>query len=828
MILRIPPAPLKHGRSFQTSSAMSEAYQPQFPNLESDEKAGGEPGFHYHLDVTLDYVGGRVVAEWRVPGMPPQERLEVTYDHPMLVYRVTRDGEEIVETRGKVHGSSINSKVDKFLAFGCPHPSRMNLTLRLPPAEPGKPPRVEGPTPDPMGLFRLKTEIKRMGLQFKQRQEQLEQENFSSILARKISEQRDGPPLSRANLERATRRMRVQEERKGMAMAQVARRREEEARRRQHAAEAKARREAEAQAAARREAERKLLAEEVPPVPVHYGEPVFVAPSGDRALAMESWAPLELLERSALMWVSNQSDDLMCLPECRIEQLEFQVRSALRVIGAMRGRALLSDEVGLGKTIEAGLVLKEYLTRGMVRSFLVLTTPSLVDQWQEELESKFGISTRTTNEPGWRKDPRAFWAHPALVASIHTFKQERHSKLLADGTKDMLIVDEAHHLRNPSSQMWRAVNALPRQFLLLLTATPVQNSLEELYHLVTLLQPGQLPAPKEFAQRFIDRRRPRQPKAPDELRRLLNQVMIRNTRANAGIELPSRRAETVVFQPRNGAGGVIDQWEEALRKFLATLPSGRAAMKGRIILQAAGSSRAAWEQASRDLNPGLVEPVADAFEDLFIRKADAIPPLAKADAGVVVFSQFLATQAALAGHLEKQGIRVWSINGSTPSAEREPLVDAFRKEGGALLLTRGGTEGRNLQFCHRLVNFDLPWNPMEIEQRIGRLHRIGQDRVVEIYNLVTAGTLQEMLLDLLQEKLNLFELVVGETGLILGERFDSDDFGAEIFRCWHEAENGDVKAAFARLAGELDKARQDYNEVRELDETLFGEDYEVT
>ena len=112
----------------------------------------------------------------------------------------------------------------------------------------------------------------------------------------------------------------------------------------------------------------------------------------------------------------------------------------------------------------------------------------------------------------------------------------------------MLIVDEAHYLRNRESQAWQAVNTLPRQFLLLLTATPVQNSLEELYNLVTLLQPGQLPTPKEFRARFIDPKRPRQPRQPEELRRLLGQVMVRNTRANAGINLPPRRAETVLFE----------------------------------------------------------------------------------------------------------------------------------------------------------------------------------------------------------------------------------------------------------------------------------------
>src|SRR4029079_7499538 len=123
---------------------------------------------------------------------------------------------------------------------------------------------------------------------------------------------------------------------------------------------------------------------------------------------------------AALWWISNQSDDLLCLPHCRISRLEYQLRTALRVLGPLRGRALLSDEVGLGKTIEAGLVTKELFTRGMVKRFLVLTLPSLVDQWAEELEHKFGLATVTTNQPNARDDPERFWRENAgIVASLH-------------------------------------------------------------------------------------------------------------------------------------------------------------------------------------------------------------------------------------------------------------------------------------------------------------------------------------------------------------------------------------------------------------------------
>jgi hypothetical protein len=570
----------------------------------------------------------------------------------------------------------------------------------------------------------------------------------------------------------------------------------------------------------------------IPPVPVH----VSPWPWLERALDFggrangDALQNFQLVERAAQLWVSNQSDDLLCLPHCRIERFEYQVRSALRAIGALRGRALLSDEVGLGKTIEAGLVLKEYITRGMVRRFLVVTLPSLVDQWQEELESKFGLRTVTTNSAGWRTNPAAFWQeNDALVVSLHTLKIEPHLTHARQRPWEMLIVDEAHHLRNQSSKAWQAISALPRQFLLLLTATPVQNSLDELYNLVTLLRPGQLPPPGEFARRFIDPKEPRRPREPEELRRLLGQVMIRNTRANAGITLPSRRAETVFFEPPPAERERAARWELELRERLAAAPAQQASMSGRILLQSAGSSPAAWRSAMQsffDTEWTRAWLEGGALGGCWQEKIAALPALAQGEGGVVIFSQFIATQEALAAALRGAGVRTWLINGQTPPPERQPLTDAFQREGGALLLTRSGTEGRNLQFCHQLVNFDLPWNPMEIEQRIGRLHRIGQTRAVRIYNFVETGTLQAHLLEILQEKLNLFELVVGETGLILGERFGSDDFSEEIFRCWRDRP-ADVGTAMDELGDALAAARAGYREVKELDETLFSADYET-
>ena len=613
-------------------------------------------------------------------------------------------------------------------------------------------------------------------------------------------------------------------------MARLAAQRQERERQKAAAQALGNRKAAEARSASTAPARETLSTQPVQPppaVPVRWEMPVLAWQETTFPLA--DLRGFRLREQAALWRVSNQSDDLLCLPHCRVERLEYQIRTALRVLGPLRGRALLSDEVGLGKTIEAGLVIKELLTRGMVKRFLVLTVPSLVDQWQEELADKFGLATATTNQTVARDEPAAFWQeNPGIVASLHTAKQAAHLAIARQVHWDILIVDEAHYLRNRESQAWQAVNALPRQFLLLLTATPVQNSLEELYNLVTLLQPGQLPTPKEFRARFVDPKRPRQPREPEELRRLLGQVMIRNTRANAGLKLPPRRAETVLFEPEADERTFWGQWDGELRAELARLNPSQSSLWGRLLLQAAGSSPAAWRRA---LEKFPAPRAARAWQEhaplekSWRRKCELIPPLARGEGGVVVFTQFLETQAALAESLRQAGVTTYVVNGATPAADRQPITEEFRRQGGALLLTHSGTEGRNLQFCHRLVNFDLPWNPMEIEQRIGRLHRLGQQHPVRIYNFVQAGTLQEQLLHILQEKLNLFELVVGETGLVLGERFGSDEFAEEVFRRWRESE-GRVAEAMAGLGNELAAARDAYGEIKQLDETLFAKDYE--
>jgi len=161
-----------------------------------------------------------------------------------------------------------------------------------------------------------------------------------------------------------------------------------------------------------------------------------------------------------------------------------------------------------------------------LKRFLVLTVPSVVDQWEEELSDKFNLTVATTNHAAFRSDPASFWReNSSIVASLHTLKQPAHLEIARAVNWDLVIVDEAHYLRNRESQSWQAVNVLPRQFLLLLTA----NARPEFAR--RALQSGHAPSTrpiavaKEFRARFMNPKQPRQPREPEELRRLLGQVI---------------------------------------------------------------------------------------------------------------------------------------------------------------------------------------------------------------------------------------------------------------------------------------------------------------
>jgi superfamily II DNA or RNA helicase len=544
----------------------------------------------------------------------------------------------------------------------------------------------------------------------------------------------------------------------------------------------------------------------------------------------------QLRERFTHLSLVQGFDELLCLPRLRgIEIFRYQVETARKVLKQFRGRVLLADEVGLGKTIEAGMVMKEYLLRGMVESVLVLTPASLVGQWHEELESKFEIDCATTHDALLRSNPEQFWAQKRVIASLALARRREHAQQLLNRSFDLVVVDEAHHLRDRNSQTYKLVNGLNKRFLLLLSATPVQNDLTELYNILTLLKPGIFKTLKEFRAAHVISRNPRQPANPEQLRDLMRGAMVRNTRAVVALTLPLRHATTIRVDESEGERRAYEDLTAAVRRLAANGGAGRLRLAFHHLLGAAGSSPAAASAALMRFR----ERHADQPEwQTMGKRWAAIGTGAKETALLellrrnpaekkLVFVHYLDTLEHLAGLLAGAGVAFVRFDGSLSGPEKDAAINEFRDHVPVLLSTESGGEGRNIQFCNTLINFDIPWNPMAIEQRIGRIDRIGQQREVFVFNLVTRGTIEEQILHLLDEKINMFELVVGEVGAILGGIEEDRDFSEMVLNAWLETTEASRKEAFDALGQRLDQALQEYKRAKSLDEALFGEDFET-
>ena len=480
------------------------------------------------------------------------------------------------------------------------------------------------------------------------------------------------------------------------------------------------------------------------------------------------------------------------------------------------------------------MVLKEYLLRGMVENVLVLTPASLVGQWREELETKFDITCATTHDGRLRSDPDGFWAEKRLIASLPVARRAEHAARLLDRSFDLVIVDEAHHLRDRTSQSYKLVDALNKRFLLLLSATPVQNDLTELYNVLTLLKPGIFKTLKEFRAAHMTAGKPRQPANPERLRALMRDAMVRNTRAVVALRLPRRHAATIKVEGSQAERSAYQELTAAVRR-LAAAQAGRGRLAVHHLLGAAGSSPAAAAAtvkrfAERNLDDADWQALAErwgaignggkevALLDLLRRNPDEKK---------LIFVHYRDTLDHLADLLTRQGLAFGRFEGSLSGPDKDAAVARFRDEVPVLLCTESGGEGRNIQFCNTLINFDVPWNPMAIEQRIGRIDRIGQQREVFVFNLVTRGTLEEQILHLLDEKISMFELVVGEVGAILGNLEEDRDFADLMLDAWLQTTEASRDEALDTLGRGLDAAMQRHETAKALDDSLFGEDFEA-
>jgi SNF2 family DNA or RNA helicase len=572
--------------------------------------------------------------------------------------------------------------------------------------------------------------------------------------------------------------------------------------------------------------------------------------------AMPRWYVLSL-QAQALR--TPPSFDTLLAPRVlyeRVRPLPYQLHVVEQVLREKAPAAILADEVGLGKTIEAGLIYKELALRGVVRSALVLAPKSLLSQWQEELREHFDEDFVLTDEKrfaGFDQESRVICSLPQFVRAFDR---------VAARPWDLLIVDEAHLLANPDSKRRRCAAQVRARWRLLLTATPVANKLTDLYSLVDLVRPGRLGTLREFTDEYVadpGTFRVIRPARVAQLRATVREVMCRTRRAETDIAFTRRSVRTLSIAPSPEEDAFISDVTDYLRALYRRLPlpaargterrgaSGGAdapvrprVNRGAVIReimalqQSLSSSPRAIEQALRrraEREPqeqAMLMALADRGQSITSAKErvllETLAELGSEPA--LIFTLRLETAARLREVITAAGRSAECYVGALTRAERESLVERFTSGAvDTLIATDAGAEGLNLQQrCHTVFNYDLHWNPMRIEQRIGRVHRLGQTQDVAVYNFVLRDSIDDYVVRLLYQKIDLFTMTIGGLEAVLAELQDGEvDLEERILEALLQSRDRDeLSREVEALGRELAGARDLQHEAESLTAGVLG------
>lgn len=523
------------------------------------------------------------------------------------------------------------------------------------------------------------------------------------------------------------------------------------------------------------------------------------------------WSMFQLAYEAEKQFLSSSFEDFICLDAIpNLVPFPHQIASAKRVVNELHGRALLADEVGLGKTIEAGLILKEYLMRGLIKKALILVPASLVLQWTRELNEKFAIPAfAQRNEWSWT-------TYDILVASIDTTKRDPHRSAVLTQDYDIVIVDEAHKLKNSKTRNWQLINQLRKKYLLLVTATPIQNDMRELFNLINLLRPGQLGNATSFRSTHVHSKR--NPKNPQALRTAVGEVMVRNRREAGDVLFTERFVEVVPITLSKEEQMLYNAVTEFIKDAYTKRKEAKRSVLSLITLQReiCSSSYAALgtlETMQKDKRNSEGDRIS--LMEIY-HLAESVPTYTKVnrvidlvkkiDDKVIIFTEYRATQDFLLYMLQQSGIKGVLFRGGYKRGKKDWMKDLFEHRAQVLIATEAGGEGINLQFCNQVINFDLPWNPMRIEQRIGRVHRLGQTRPVYIHNFSTINTIEEHIVHLLQDKIRMFEMVIGKLDIILGTKAFEEDLMKTFMESSDESE---IRARLSAISHRVQRSDDD-------------------
>ncbi|GAB41383.1 SNF2-related protein [Gordonia sputi] len=594
--------------------------------------------------------------------------------------------------------------------------------------------------------------------------------------------------------------------------------------------------------------------------------------------------------------------------DAQVEPKPHQIDAALFALQTpfLKG-VILADEVGLGKTIEAGIVISQYWAERK-RNILIVAPSSLRQQWQQELYEKFLIPSSLLDAKTKDRLLNA-GSNPEVLICSYEFAQRHEASLIR--AWDLVVADEAHRLRSFWNGRAKVASAVANivesaRKTVLLTATPLQNKLEELYGLVSVFDPEYFHSLDAFRERYIKNR---ETAAFDDLGDRVAQISKRTLRRDADkyIRFTERLPITVGFEPSADEQRLYELVNDYLqRDELYAFSKSTRHLSALIIRKRLGSSTyaiastlerianrleaeiaAGGPQPRMDsllIDADLTDEESDEFDDQPARQdsghssqddialmrdevrelreyatlARSITVNEKAvqlnhalDLGfdrlrelgapekAIIFTDSTVTQAYIARSLTEAGrgdglvifngqndsprsteiYQAWLkknrgsdvITGVLAADRRKALVDYFRDEGTIMIATEAASEGINLQFCSMVVNYDLPWNPQRVEQRIGRAHRFGQKHNVVVVNFSNKGNLAEQrILELLDEKFHLFQGVFGASDEVLGTIEDGLDFEKRISDILNRCRTAeDIDLAFNELErqfeGEISK-----------------------
>jgi ERCC4-related helicase len=574
-----------------------------------------------------------------------------------------------------------------------------------------------------------------------------------------------------------------------------------------------------------------------------FQNPSQISPSVEHLSSERDLFPFETIDGACDLGLSGYElklthafDKLSALSNSRTRLLPHQIESTHIVVNSLKPRFILADEVGLGKTIEASLVMKELIFRRGYKKVLIVAPSPLLVQWQQELKNKFNEDFTIIKRRNFKEGSDLHWKnYNKVITSIDFIKNPNYSEEILKTKWDIVIFDEAHRLRRDYSKVTRGYIFAEKiakkcECLLLLTATPFRGKLEELYYLVHLIDPNILGPYHTFINDYIVG-------GKMDLKEKISKVLLRRRKVEVG-GFTKRFAKTIRIDLSPIERQFYDETTEYVRRefnlamgtknraigfvmivFQKLLDSSVIALRSALIkrkfmletrfhaLKELSPKLEDWDlddtEGVEDFISDMDEAAYNDFQNLkrelfsinrlihlgkqikedrkSLKLKETLLKLKKeGHKKFIIFTQFRTTQDYLAEVLND--FKVVSFHGSLTADQKEDAILEFKNRSEILICTEAGGEGRNLQFANILINYDLPWSPLKIEQRIGRIHRFGQKDNVYIFNYASKDTVAERILEVLTNKIELFENSIGASDPLLGAIEDELDFNSTLMK----------------------------------------------